>query len=74
MDLILDRNAEPWLRIGWESDDRGDLEHLIRAVQREETRPTNTGDIRELRKQECRRCSEIGCFRDDGEKLGEPLS
>jgi hypothetical protein len=74
VDLILDGDAESWLRIGRESDDRRNLEHLIRAVQCEETRPTNTGDIRELREQECRRCSEIGCFRDDGEKLGEPLS
>ena len=74
MDLVLDRNREPGLRIARETDERRDLEHLIRAVERQQARPAGTGDIRQLREQECRRRSEIRCFRDDGEKLGEPLS
>ena len=74
MNLVLDRDRESWLCIAREANERGDLEYLVRAIERQETRPLHPGDIRELRQQECRRRAEIGCFRDDGEQLGEPLS
>jgi hypothetical protein len=74
VNLILDRDGEPGLRLRREPDRRRDLEHLIRAVERQQARAARTRDVRQLRQQEHRRGPEIRCFRNDGEELGEPLS
>ena len=74
MNLIFDRHREPRMRVGRKADLRRDLQHLIRAIERQQARTRGTGNVRQLRQQERRRGAEIRCFRNDGEKLCEPLT